>query len=184
MGDRSFIATRIKLIVLDVDGVLKDGSLFISEKGELIKQFNAKDGMAISIAIRTGLQVAIITGKNSSIVLKRATDLGIREVFLGVKNKTLALEKLLTKLDIKIDDTCFVGDDLNDLAVFTKVWLACAPQDAPPEFLSVCHSISDTNVVLRAVRVIYEYNLKSVTKWADILSVSVSGSHGDQTTFG
>ena len=123
-------AQIIKLLVLDVDGVMTDGSIYLDAEQELFKSFNAKDGMGISCAIRCGLQVAIITGRCSPIIRRRARELGIVEVCENVKEKRSALAELLQKYNLSLNETAYVGDDLNDLPVLTQVGLACAPADA------------------------------------------------------
>ena len=132
-------AQIIKLLVLDVDGVMTDGSIYLDAEQELFKSFNAKDGMGISCAIRCGLQVAIITGRCSPIIRRRARELGIVEVCENVKEKRSALAELLQKYNLSLNETAYVGDDLNDLPVLTQVGLACAPADAVEEVKQVCH---------------------------------------------
>ena len=116
-------AQIIKLLVLDVDGVMTDGSIYLDAEQELFKSFNAKDGMGISCAIRCGLEVAIITGRCSPIIRRRARELGIIEVCENVKEKRSALAELLQKYNLSLNETAYVGDDLNDLPVLTQVGL-------------------------------------------------------------
>ena len=116
-------AQIIKLLVLDVDGVMTDGSIYLDAEQELFKSFNAKDGMGISCAIRCGLQVAIITGRCSPIIRRRARELGIIEVCENVKEKRSALAELLQKYNLSLNETAYVGDALNDLPVLHRlVW--------------------------------------------------------------
>ena len=136
-------AQIIKLLVLDVDGVMTDGSIYLDAEQELFKSFNAKDGMGISCAIRCGLQVAIITGRCSPIIRRRARELGIVEVCENVKEKRSALAELLQKYNLSLNETAYVGDDLNDLPVLTQVGLACAPADAVEEVKQVCHFVAE-----------------------------------------
>ena len=117
-------AQIIKLLVLDVDGVMTDGSIYLDAEQELFKSFNAKDGMGISCAIRCGLQVAIITGRCSPIIRRRARELGIVEVCENVKEKRSALAELLQKYNLSLNETAYVGDDLKCLPVLTQVGLA------------------------------------------------------------
>ena len=138
------VAQIIKLLVLDVDGVMTDGSIYLDAEQELFKSFNAKDGMGISCAIRCGLQVAIITGRCSPIIRRRARELGIVEVCENVKEKRSALAELLQKYNLSLNETAYVGDDLNDLPVLTQVGLACAPADAVEEVKQVCHFVKST----------------------------------------
>ena len=103
------VAQIIKLLVLDVDGVMTDGSIYLDAEQELFKSFNAKDGMGISCAIRCGLQVAIITGRCSPIIRRRARELGIVEVCENVKEKRSALAELLQKYNLSLNETAYVA---------------------------------------------------------------------------
>ena len=115
----------------------------------LFKSFNAKDGMGISCAIRCGLQVAIITGRCSPIIRRRARELGIVEVCENVKEKRSALAELLQKYNLSLNETAYVGDDLNDLPVLTQVGLACAPADAVEEVRRLRSSASNYRVYFK-----------------------------------
>ena len=144
-------AQIIKLLVLDVDGVMTDGSIYLDAEQELFKSFNAKDGMGISCAIRCGLQVAIITGRCSPIIRRRARELGIVEVCENVKEKRSALAELLQKYNLSLNETAYVGDDLNDLPVLTQVGLACAPADAVEEVKQVKKAAAEQCVKLQSL---------------------------------
>jgi len=119
----------IKLIVLDVDGCLSNGKLIYSDSGVEIKSFNVKDGLAITTWIKLGNEVAIITGRSSDIVKKRAKELGVQHLFQGVKNKKEVLERLLESLDIKSYETAAIGDDLNDYEMLEFVGKSFTPND-------------------------------------------------------
>ena len=106
--------------------------------------------MGISCAIRCGLQVAIITGRCSPIIRRRARELGIVEVCENVKEKRSALAELLQKYNLSLNETAYVGDDLNDLPVLTQVGLACAPADAVEEVKQVCHFVAGKKRRLRS----------------------------------
>ncbi len=120
----------IKMIVLDVDGCLSDGKITYSDNGEELKSFNAKDGLGIVSWLKLGKKVAIITGRNSSIVEKRAKDLGVNYFYQGVKDKKKTLKEILNKENIYWNEVAVIGDDLNDLAMIKKVKLSFAPKDA------------------------------------------------------
>ena len=158
-------AQIIKLVVLDVDGVRTDGSIYLDAEQELFKSFNAKDGMGISCAIRCGLQVAIITGRCSPIIRRRARELGIVEVCENVKEKRSALAELLQKYNLSLNETAYVGDDLNDLPVLTQVGLACAPADAVEEVKQVCHFVAEKKGGGGAVRQIREFIFMALGDW-------------------
>lgn len=109
-------ARRIRLLVLDVDGVLSDGQLYYSNSGDEIKAFYTPDGVGIKLLQHAGIPVAIITGRNSEIVKRRAAELGIEHLVQGRDDKLQALGELLRQLDVSIEDTAYMGDDLPDLA--------------------------------------------------------------------
>ena len=123
-------AKNIKLVIFDVDGVLTDGSLYVTHSGEEIKAFNSRDGHGLKMLQNSGVIVAIITGRTSSIVTHRMNELGIDHVYQGKKNKYPAFVDLLEKLSISPEQTAYVGDDVVDLPVMSHVGLAIAVQDA------------------------------------------------------
>ena len=168
-------AQIIKLLVLDVDGVMTDGSIYLDAEQELFKSFNAKDGMGISCAIRCGLQVAIITGRCSPIIRRRARELGIVEVCENVKEKRSALAELLQKYNLSLNETAYVGDDLNDLPVLTQVGLACAPADAVEEVKQVAEKKGGGG----AVRQITEFILNARGDWDKIVNSYLQEGQGD-----
>lgn len=123
-------AKKIKLVIFDVDGVLTDGSLFVTHSGEEIKAFNSRDGHGLKMLQNTGVIVAIITGRTSNIVTHRMNELGIEHVYQGKKNKYPAFVELLETLSVTPEQTAYVGDDVVDLPVMTHVGLSIAVQDA------------------------------------------------------
>jgi 3-deoxy-D-manno-octulosonate 8-phosphate phosphatase (KDO 8-P phosphatase) len=120
----------IELIVLDVDGTMTDSHITYSEKGDEIKSFNVKDGLAIASWRKLGKQVAIITGRNSTIVARRAKELHIEHFYQGIHNKKEVLETLLEKLDLSMDNVASIGDDLNDLQMLKASKISFVPRDA------------------------------------------------------
>jgi len=120
----------IELIVLDVDGTMTDSRITYSETGDEIKSFNVKDGLAIASWRRLGKQVAIITGRRSKIVARRAQELRIEHFYQGVDNKKEMLESLLKKLDIGMKNVAAIGDDLNDLSMLKAAEVSFVPRDA------------------------------------------------------
>ena len=117
----------IKLIVLDVDGCMTDGKIIFDANGIESKSFNVKDGLGITTWRKINGKVAIITGRNSSIVEKRAQELGIDFLFQGIKNKKETLEKIVAKLDIGMEEVAAIGDDLNDLSMLKTVGKSFTP---------------------------------------------------------
>ncbi len=120
----------IELIVLDVDGTLTDGKIIYTQNGDEVKTFSVKDGLAIASWIKLGKKVAIITGRNSKIVERRAKELGIEHLFQGVHNKQEVLEKLLQSLKLTMQNVASAGDDLNDYKMLKASKLAFVPADA------------------------------------------------------
>jgi len=123
-------AAGIRLLVLDVDGVLTDGRLHFDAAGNECKVFHARDGYGIRRALDVGLTIAIISGRKSVAVQKRAAELGIEHVHLGIKDKLAELTQLLDKLGLDISATAYVGDDVPDLTCLKQVGLAIAVADA------------------------------------------------------
>ncbi len=120
----------IELIVLDVDGTLTDGKIIYTQNGDEVKSFCVKDGLAIASWIKLGKKVAIITGRNSKIVERRAKELGIEYFFQGVHNKQEVLEELLQRLNLSMENVASAGDDLNDFKMLKASKLAFVPADA------------------------------------------------------
>jgi len=131
----------IKLIVLDVDGCLTDGKIIYSSDGVESKNFNVKDGLAIATWIRMGNQVAIITGRQSNIVKKRAEELGIQHLFQGVKDKDRVLKELVEALGLKFYEVGAIGDDLNDYNMLRMVGRSFTPQDGVKEIQSIVKTV-------------------------------------------
>ncbi len=120
----------IELIVLDVDGTMTDSRITYSENGDEIKSFNVKDGLAIASWRKLGKQVAIITGRSSNIVARRAKELRIEHFYQGIHNKKEVLEELLVKLDLSMENVAAIGDDLNDLQMLKAAKISFVPRDA------------------------------------------------------
>ena len=120
----------IELVVLDVDGTMTNSHITYSEQGDEIKSFNVKDGLAIASWRKLGKQVAIITGRSSAIVARRAKELHIEHFYQGIDNKKEVLESLLEKLDLTMDNVAAIGDDLNDLPMLNAAKISFVPRDA------------------------------------------------------
>lgn len=120
-------AQKIKLLLLDVDGVLTDGRLYYGNSGEEMKAFDIQDGLGIKLLQRGGIKVGIITGRTSSLLKRRAQELDIQPLIQGREDKLTALNELLEDMDITLEEIAFVGDDLPDLAVLRRVGLGITP---------------------------------------------------------
>ena len=143
---------KIKLLGLDVDGVLTDGSISYTDAGQEIKTFNAKDGQGIAMLTKLGINVVIITARNSTIVQRRANDLGIQYVYQGVKNKLEKLDELRTMLGINYEEIAYMGDDLPDIPILQQVGIKACPNDAVDEVKKICNFKSKYNGGRGAVR--------------------------------
>jgi len=121
---------HIKLLALDVDGVMTDGGMYYSENGDELKKFNTRDGMGIQLLRDNGIKIAIITKEKTKIVERRAKKLNVDDLFQGADNKLLALEELKNKYDLDYSEIAYVGDDVNDIPVLKKVGISICPNDA------------------------------------------------------
>jgi len=166
---------KIKLLVLDVDGVLSDGRIIFGHDGELMKNFNSQDGLGITVAHKAGLRTAIITGRESQIVHLRGSELNIADIYQGTKNKVEALSDLIAKYKVTLEEVAYVGDDLNDLPVLVRVGLACAVANAVPEVKNYAHFVTNHQGGQGAVREVIEFILKTQGKWESIVNAYVQG---------
>ena len=135
-------ARRVRLLVLDVDGVMTDGRLHITAQGEETKVFHVRDGSGIVAVQRAGIAVAIISGRDSAAVTRRASELGIRHVFQGIADKRAALDALLAQLGLTADALACVGDDTPDVPMLERAALAVAVADAHPTARAAAHWIT------------------------------------------
>ncbi len=164
------IASEIKLAAFDVDGVMTDGSLTFDEDGKEIKTYNAKDGLGVVMLSRAGIITSIITARNNGTVKVRAEVLDIKELYMGQKNKILALEELMQKYNLKADEIAYMGDDIPDICVLECVGLKCCPFDAVSEVKEKCNFISSYNGGRGAVRELCDFILKSKNITYDMIS--------------
>ena len=171
---------KIKLLALDVDGVLTDGSIYISPAGEVFKGFNAKDGMGISCALRSGLQIAVITGRQSPIVERRCEELGITLLQQGVKDKRLALEQMAQKLGLVREEIAYMGDDLNDIPAFKASGLNLVTADAAIEVMAVADIITKASGGRGAVREAITMILAAQDNWNVIVNSYLKAGQGDK----
>ena len=158
-------ASRIRLLVLDVDGVLTDGGLFVSAGGEEIKRFHVHDGLAVVAARRAGLQIAILSSRASAAVTRRMTELGVSEVHQGVTDKADALDALRERLGLAVGEVAMMGDDLPDLPAMARAGLALAPANAAAEVRRAAHWVARRRGGDGAVREAVEMLLKSRRAW-------------------
>jgi len=153
-------AKRIKLFIMDVDGVLTDGSITYTSSGEEIKSFNVKDGLGINLLKTVGIKTAIITGRKSPIVEKRAKELKIDDVIQGKIKKLDSYERLKEKYNLTDEEVLFIGDDIMDLPILRKVGIPVCVADAVEEVKEVCTYITQKNGGQGAVREVVDKLLK------------------------
>lgn len=161
-------ARRVKLLLLDVDGVLTDGSIIYDSNGQEIKVFNVRDGASIKWLERAGIEVAILSGRNSAPVLVRAKELGIEKVVQSALDKLSAFEKLVQENNYALDEIAFIGDDLHDLAVLKRVGFSTCPKDAVREVKKEVDYVCKASGGKGAVREVAEIILKAQKKWKEI----------------
>jgi 3-deoxy-D-manno-octulosonate 8-phosphate phosphatase (KDO 8-P phosphatase) len=159
----------IKLLILDVDGVLTDGKIIYNDRGEEIKAFDVKDGHGIKLLMRSGMEIALITGRKSEVVLHRARDLGIEQVYQKVTNKIEVYEKILNDKKLEDENVGFVGDDLVDIPVLKRVGFSAAVLDAVSEVKEIADYIASKKGGGGAVREICELLLKAQNKWKGVI---------------
>jgi len=126
------LASKIKLLICDIDGVFSDGRIYLGNQGEELKAFNTKDGFGIKALINSGIDVAVITGRQSNIVQNRMTSLNVKYIYQGQENKLISYQQLKDDLSLTDNDIAYIGDDAPDLPVMKEVGFAVAVNDAHP----------------------------------------------------
>lgn len=164
-------AREVKLLVLDVDGVLTDGGLYYGPEGEALKRFDVKDGHGIVLCRDTGLPSAILTARTSKAVEVRARELRIAYVLQGERDKKAGLEKLLAQCGLSPRELAYIGDDVNDLPVLSRVGFAAAPADARPEVKEHVHYVCENRGGHGAVRELCELLLRAKGLWEAALAI-------------
>ncbi len=163
-------AERVRMVIMDCDGVLTDGRAIYGSGGFEAVAFNVKDGSGIKYLHRAGLRTAILSGRDVEAVRVRAQVLDIEDVELGAKVKIEAYERILDRAGLRDEEVAYVGDDLPDLPVMRRVGLAVAVADAVPEVLAAAHLVTERRGGDAAVREVAEYILKAQGKWAQIMA--------------
>ena len=158
-------AMRVRALVLDVDGVLTDGRVLILPEGDEGKTFNVRDGLGIQLMGAGRIPVAFLSGRESAAVRRRAVELGVEEVHLGIQDKVAAYEQLLTTFGIQDENVAYVGDDLPDLPLLERCGLGFAVADAVPEVRAAAHVVLRAGGGQGAVREACERILKAQGAW-------------------
>jgi len=163
-------ARRVKLLLMDCDGVITDGRIWLTPEGDEQKAFHARDGQGISVWHRAGLQSGIISGRASSSVERRAHELKIKYVHQYAKNKIAALEEILADANVSADECCYIGDDLGDVAVMRRVGLAVAVADAAEDTKAAAYYVTMLDGGKGAVREVIELVLKAQDRWDELVA--------------
>lgn len=160
---------EIRIVVLDVDGVLTDGSLVFTDKGELAKKFHVRDGLGIKLLQAAGIEVAILTGRTSGIVSYRADELGMTKVEQGKLKKLPTLRKMLEAAGLKPENCAYMGDDLPDLPCLRTVGFAATPRDGSSELAPYIHWRAPHEGGRGAVRDLAEKILQAQGRWEELI---------------
>ena len=159
----------IKTVIFDVDGTLTDGGIIYSDSGDEIKKFSALDGLLIRVLPQIGISTIILTGRESEVVRKRGEDLGISRIIQGALNKEKKLREMESQ--INLNETAYIGDDLNDYAAMLLCGFRACPVNAAEEIKKICEYVSLYNGGNGAARDILEHILKKQRQWDEILKI-------------
>ena len=171
-------AAQVKLLILDVDGVLTDGGLIWHADNQESKVFHVHDGHGIRLVQRAGIEVGLLTGRSSQVVAHRAEDLGIKLIVQGSRDKLSDYKVMLRQRQLDDLDVAYVGDDLVDVPVFKRVGLAVAVADAPAYVNSHCHIITQNPGGRGAVREICDFLLVTQGKWEEVTAPYLTDATG------
>lgn len=178
MSQRSSIerrAAHIKLLLMDCDGVLTDGRLWLLDNGDEQKGFNVQDGLGLELWHRAGLKSGIISGRTSSVVERRARDLKIEFVRQGAEDKLEDFQSVLAEAGVAESEVAYIGDDLNDIPLMLRAELAVAVANAAEETRAVAHLVTEAAGGFGAVREVIEIVLKAQGRWADVTEKYLEG---------
>ena len=167
-------AKKIKLLILDVDGVLTDGRIIYDNFGDEFKCFNVQDGLGFSLLHASGIKTAIITAKKSKPVLRRAREMGVVKVYQNAWQKLKVYHRLLKKFKLRDCEVCFIGDDLIDVPILKRVGLAVAVANGVKEVKDCAHYVTKKEGGKGAAREVIELILKSQNLWDGLLEKYLS----------
>ncbi len=160
---------KIKILISDIDGVMTDGGILLGTREEM-KKFNTADGAGIKFLLRNDVMVALITGRESSVVDRRARELGIQEVHQRALKKLPVFEQVLNKYSIQPEEAAYIGDDLPDIPLLKRVGVAITVADAVKEVKDIAHFITGAKGGDGAVREVAELILKAQDKWSQVVN--------------
>jgi 3-deoxy-D-manno-octulosonate 8-phosphate phosphatase (KDO 8-P phosphatase) len=159
---------KVKLLILDVDGVMTDGRIIMDDAGLESKQFDVKDGHGLKMLMRCGIDVALLTGRRSRVVEHRAADLGIAEVHQGSRNKAEVFVEILKRREMIAEEAGYVGDDVVDIPLLRRVGFSVAVANAVPEARQIADYVTHQEGGRGAVREVCEVILKAQNRWRDV----------------
>jgi 3-deoxy-D-manno-octulosonate 8-phosphate phosphatase (KDO 8-P phosphatase) len=167
MSSYKQLLSSVTTFIFDVDGVMTDGIVLLTPDGEMLRSMNVKDGYALQLAVRKGYRIIIISGGRCEAVRRRFSTLGVEEIFLGVGHKLSVFERLMEENGVKPEEVLYMGDDVPDYEVMTRVGVAACPADAAEEIKSVSAYISDKAGGQGCVRDVLEQVMKVQGTWFD-----------------
>ena len=163
--DRIF---KVKLLILDIDGVLTDGRIIYGDCGDELKFFDVQDGFGLVMLRRTGIPSVVISAKKSRVNQRRAKELRILKLYQNVRDKLKVFEKVVKKMKLKHEEVCFIGDDLMDLPVLSRVGFAVAVANAVEDVKEAVHYVTQKMGGRGAVREVVDLILKTQAKWPGV----------------
>jgi len=138
-------ASKIKVVLTDVDGVLTDGGMYYSNKGDIIKKFHTRDGMGVTLLRKNNIPSVIVTKEKNEIIKQWSRKMKIDKLLMGVNNKEAVLEKICKNYGVKSSEICYIGDDINDLGLLKLVGLSATPSDGIIETQKICDYVCENN---------------------------------------
>jgi 3-deoxy-D-manno-octulosonate 8-phosphate phosphatase (KDO 8-P phosphatase) len=163
-------AKKIKILVLDVDGVLTDGRIIYGSYGDELKNFDVNDGLGMYLIRRSGIKCVILTAKGSRVVAKRAKELKVAKVYKDFHYKIVALRKIRKKFRVEDEEICFIGDDVIDIPVLKRIGLAVCPPNAMEDVKPFAHLITKKTGGRGAVREICDFIMKAQGTWDKVMA--------------
>jgi 3-deoxy-D-manno-octulosonate 8-phosphate phosphatase (KDO 8-P phosphatase) len=161
---------KIEMLVMDVDGVLTDGSIVYDDRGAEIKAFHVRDGSGLKMWLALGRKAAILTGRQSAVVARRGAELGLTDVVQGADDKLAAFDQLLATHGLRAEQAAYIGDDVPDLPVLRRCGLAVAVADACPEVCAVAQYVTGVSGGRGAVRETIELLMRAQGRWRQALA--------------
>ena len=161
-------AAKVRLVIFDVDGVMTDGRIIYGDHGDELKHYDVQDGFGVTLLSRAGFRTAMITAKKSRVNERRAKLLHVEKLYQDAKDKLKVFEKALKKFKVAAEEVCYVGDDLIDIPVMSRVGFAVAVQNAVVETKDKAHYVTERAGGRGAVREVCDLLLKTQGKWNDV----------------